>query len=416
MNQKQNIIILGGGQAAAYAAKEIRSVDNVSNLTIISEENFLPYERPPLSKDCLLNKKTFDQVFFFPKDFYENNNINFVDNKKIVDIDFDNNSIFSSSGDKFIYNKLLIATGSVNRKLIVDKEFQDNEKDILYLRDIKDSQFIKDKLTYSEEILIIGGGFIGLEIASSASQLGKKVFVVEMGKQLMGRAIPENIATLVQEVHKKNGNEIYLEAQINQIKKRGETYEVFLRSNKKISADLIIVGIGSLPNTEIFSNTSLKINNGILTNEFCQTSIPNVFAAGDVANFFHPFYNIHMRLESYKHAQNHGICAAKNIVGIKSSYTEIPWMWSDQFNLNMQMTGICNEYDVVIQRGIDVEDGIIYFFIKNSMIMGACGLGVERKIGRDIRLAGKISEKKIKVTKEILSDKNLKLNKVLSSS
>ena len=416
MNQKQNIIILGGGQAAAYAAKEIRSVDNVSNLTIISEENFLPYERPPLSKDCLLNKKTFDQVFFFPKDFYENNNINFVDNKKIVDIDFDNNSIFSSSGDKFIYNKLLIATGSVNRKLIVDKEFQDNEKDILYLRDIKDSQFIKDKLTYSEEILIIGGGFIGLEIASSASQLGKKVFVVEMGKQLMGRAIPENIATLVQEVHKKNGNEIYLEAQINQIKKRGETYEVFLRSNKKISADLIIVGIGSLPNTEIFSNTSLKINNGILTNEFCQTSIPNVFAAGDVANFFHPFYNIHMRLESYKHAQNHGICAAKNIVGIKSSYTEIPWMWSDQFNLNMQVTGICNKYDMVIQRGTNVEEGIIYFFIKNSMIMGACGLGVERKIGKDIRLAGKISEKKIKVTKEILSDKNLKLNKVLSSS
>ena len=416
MNQKQNIIILGGGQAAAYAAKEIRSVDNVSNLTIISEENFLPYERPPLSKDCLLNKKTFDQVFFFPKDFYENNNINFVDNKKIVDIDFDNNSIFSSSGDKFIYNKLLIATGSVNRKLIVDKEFQDNEKDILYLRDIKDSQFIKDKLTYSEEILIIGGGFIGLEIASSASQLGKKVFVVEMGKQLMGRAIPENIATLVQEVHKKNGNEIYLEAQINQIKKRGETYEVFLRSNKKISADLIIVGIGSLPNTEIFSNTSLKINNGILTNEFCQTSIPNVFAAGDVANFFHPFYNIHMRLESYKHAQNHGICAAKNIVGMKSSYTEIPWMWSDQFNLNMQVTGICNKYDMVIQRGTNVEEGIIYFFIKNSMIMGACGLGVERKIGKDIRLAGKISEKKIKVTKEILSDKNLKLNKVLSSS
>ena len=416
MNQKQNIIILGGGQAAAYAAKEIRSVDNVSNLTIISEENFLPYERPPLSKDCLLNKKTFDQVLFFPKDFYENNNINFVDNKKIVDIDFDNNSIFSSSGDKFIYNKLLIATGSVNRKLIVDKEFQDNEKDILYLRDIKDSQFIKDKLTYSEEILIIGGGFIGLEIASSASQLGKKVFVVEMGKQLMGRAIPENIATLVQEVHKKNGNEIYLEAQINQIKKREETYEVFLRSNKKISADLIIVGIGSLPNTEIFSNTSLKINNGILTNEFCQTSIPNVFAAGDVANFFHPFYNMHMRLESYKHAQNHGICAAKNIVGIKSSYTEIPWMWSDQFNLNMQVTGICNKYDMVIQRGANVEEGIIYFFIKNSMIMGACGLGVEGKIGRDIRLAGKISEKKIKVTKEILSDKNLKLNKVLPSN
>ena len=121
-----------------------------------------------------------------------------------------------------------------------------------------------------------------------------------------------------------------------------------------------------------------------------------------------------MRLESFKHAQNHGINAGKNIVGKKTSYNEVPWMWSDQFNLNLQLTGICNNYETFIQRGSNVEEGIIYFFLKNRMIQGACGVGIGGKIGRDIRLAGKLSEKKIKVTKEILSDKNIKLNKLLS--
>ena len=119
-----------------------------------------------------------------------------------------------------------------------------------------------------------------------------------------------------------------------------------------------------------------------------------------------------MRLESYKHAQNHGINAGKNIIGQKTSYDTIPWMWSDQFNLNLQLTGICNDYEAVVQRGSTLEEGIIFFFLKNRKIMGACGLGVGGKIGRDIRLAGKLSEKKTKVTKELLSDQNIKLNKI----
>ena len=157
---------------------------------------------------------------------------------------------------------------------------------------------------------------------------------------------------------------------------------------------------------------SLDIDNGIITDEFSQTSIANVFAAGDVANFFHPFYGLHMRLESFKHAQNHGINAGKNIVGRKNTYTEIPWMWSDQFELNLQMTGICSDYETIVQRGNSVKDGIIYFFLKNRRIIGACGVGIGGKIGRDIRLAGKLSKEKIKITKEILSNKNQKLNKI----
>ncbi len=227
----------------------------------------------------------------------------------------------------------------------------------------------------------------------------------------MGRVIPLKIAKLIQEKHESMGTKINLNVEIKNIEQKNEAFTIYY-NNETLLSDLIIIGVGSTPNTEIFRNTSLKIDNGILTDQFSATSIEDVYAAGDVSNFYHPFYQDYMRLESYKHAQNHGINAGKNLIGLKTSYCEIPWMWSDQFNLNLQLTGICNDYETSVQRGTTLEEGIIYFFLKNRKIMGACGLGIGGKIGRDIRLAGKLSEKKIKVTKELLSDKNIKLNKI----
>ena len=410
----KNIIILGGGQAGAYAAKEIRKNDTKSHLTIISEEKSLPYERPPLSKDFLLEKINFEKLLFFPNEFYKENKINVITDERITKVDFKNKYLISNKNNKFNYNKLLIATGSTNIKLQLENLDQVVSEEIIYLRDANDSRKIKKRLKLAKKIIIIGGGFIGLEIASAAAQLGKKVSVIEMAKQLMGRVIPVQIADIVQDIHEKKGNKFYLNTKIKKITKIDNSYEILLDTKVCLSADLIIVGIGSKPNTSIFINKDLKIDNGIITDEFCQTSIPDVYAAGDVSNFYHPFYKINMRLESFKHAQNHGNNAGKNISDVKTQYQEIPWMWSDQFNLNLQMTGICTNYESFIKRGNNIEEGIIYFFIKNRRIRGACGLGVGGKIGRDIRLAGKISEKNIKVTKEILSDRSIKLNKLLN--
>ena len=410
----KNIIILGAGQSAAYAAKQIREIDKDSQITIIGEEKNLPYERPPLSKDYILGKLKLEQFLFFSNEFYKQNNINIITEEKIIKVDFNKKTLTSSKNNDFNYDQLLIATGSKNRKFDIENLDKKIQNEIIYLRNIEESEEIKKRINIANEILVIGGGFIGLEIASSASQLGKKVTIVEMGDQLMGRVIPKEIADMIQSVHEENGNTIYLQTQIKKITKKNNSFQILLNSKTTLSADLIIVGIGSSPNTSLFVESSLEINNGIITDEFSRTSIPDVFAAGDVSNFFHPMYGTHMRLESFKHAQNQGINAGKNILGIQTSYAEIPWMWSDQFNLNLQMTGICNDYESFVQRGSDVQEGIIFFFIKNRRIRGACGLGVGGKIGRDIRLAGKISEKCIKVTKEILSNKNLPLKKLLS--
>ena len=413
MSKKKEIIILGGGQAAAYAAKEIRSIDSYSNLTIVTEEKKLPYERPPLSKDYLLDKIDFEKSLFFPQSYYDENNIICLRNEKIKMVDFENKKLSSVTNNHYNYDKLLIATGSKNKKLEINGLDQNDDK-VLYLRNIKESKAIKDKIKVASNVTIIGGGFIGLEIASSANQMNSNVTVLERTNQLMGRVVPNQISKIIQDLHEENGNKIYLDVTIKKVIKQNNSFEIILDSNDVIKADLIIVGVGALPDTDMFINSSLKIDNGIITDEFSQTSIADVYAAGDVSNFFHPFYGLYMRLESFKHAQNHGINAGKNIVGKETSYNEVPWMWSDQFNLNLQLTGICNNYETFIQRGSNVEEGIIYFFLKNRMIQGACGVGIGGKIGRDIRLAGKLSERKIKVTKEILSDKNIKLNKLLS--
>jgi 3-phenylpropionate/trans-cinnamate dioxygenase ferredoxin reductase subunit len=304
----------------------------------------------------------------------------------------------------------LIATGSINRQLRVNDEI-DNK--IFYLRNLDDAKKIKDKISKVSNIAIIGGGFIGLEIASSLNQQNKSVSLIEISKQLMGRIIPSQIANLVKGEHEKKGNQLYIDSKIKNIKKTDESYKILLENDITIEAEMIIGGIGSLPTLDLFYESDLEIENGILTNEFCETSIKDVYAAGDVSNFYHPIYKKNIRLESYQHAQNQGIIAGKNIAGIKSEYISVPWMWSDQFNLNIQLTGLCDDCDEVVVRGNSIENGIIYFFLKKEKIYGACGLGLMGKIGRDIRIASKLIEKNTTFDKKILSNQEEKLNALL---
>ena len=407
---KKKILIIGGGQSALYAAREIRRNDEEASITILGEEKQLPYERPPLSKDYLLNKKNEEDLVFNNSKVLDDKKIFYI-NTNIEKVDFNTKTLVSNNEKEYSYDILLIATGSENNKLKLDNNLED---EIYYLRNLEEAKIIKKKIENKNNIVIIGGGFIGLEIASSLSQLNKKVTLIEIGNQLMGRIIPKPIADLVKHTHEAAGNKIILNKQILQISKYNENYKILLSDNSKLEADFIIAGIGSRPSVSLFENTDLKLDNGVVTNEFCETSIKDVYAAGDVSNFYHPLYKQYIRLESYQHAQNHGICAGKNMSGLKTEYTSIPWMWSDQFNLNLQLTGICENFDEIIERGKDIENGIIYFFLKNKSIKGACGLGVAGKVGRDIRITTKLAEKNVMVDKRILGDENQKLNKLIS--
>ena len=409
MNTLNKILILGSGQAAIYAASEIRKYDKDSEISIFGNENYHPYERPPLSKEFLMGKKKEEEFLFFSKNFFADQNIHYI-NKEINGVDFKNKSLISFDNKKYFFDKLLITTGSTNRKIEIDRKI-DNE--IYYLRNLDDANNIKKKASEVNNIAIIGGGFIGLEIASSLNQQNKSVSLIEISNQLMGRIIPFPIANLVKVEHEKHGNKIYLDSKIKSIEKTNDAFKILLDNDHVIEAEMIIGGIGSIPTVDLFNDSDLKLKNGILTNAYNQTSVENVYAAGDVSNFFHPLYQKNIRLESYQHAQNQGINAGKNIAGIKSEYLSIPWMWSDQFDLNLQLTGLCDDYHEIIERGENIENGIIYFFIKDDKIVGACGLGLTGKVGRDIRIASKLIEKQTIIDKKILSNQKEKLNPLL---
>ena len=409
MNTLNKISILGSGQAAIYAASEIRKHDKDSEISIFGNESYHPYERPPLSKEFLMGKKKEEEFLFFSKNFFADQNIHYI-NKEINGVDFINKSLISFDNKKYFFDKLLITTGSTNRRIAIDQEI-DNE--IYYLRNLDDANQIKKKASEVNSIAIIGGGFIGLEIASSLNQQNKSVSLIEISNQLMGRIIPFPIANLVKVEHEKHGNKIYLDSKIKSIEKTNDAFKILLDNDHVIEAEMIIGGIGSIPTVDLFNDSDLKLKNGILTNAYNQTSVENVYAAGDVSNFFHPLYQKNIRLESYQHAQNQGINAGKNIAGIKSEYLSIPWMWSDQFDLNLQLTGLCDDYHEIIERGENIENGIIYFFIKDDKIVGACGLGLTGKVGRDIRIASKLIEKQTIIDKKILSNQKEKLNPLL---
>lgn len=405
-----SIVILGGGQAAANAIKSIRNLDKESPIILVSEENSLPYERPPLSKKCITGQQSFDSCTFFTKEFYREQNIDLLLGWRVENVDFSTRRLELASKPPIPFDRLLIATGSKNRTLSIDG-LEDGS--ILYLRSKEESQEIIFRSKSIDRILIIGGGFIGLELAASLRSLGKAVTVIEAGAQLMGRAIPKEIAEIVQKKHEEMGVKVLLNTTIESGTGKGENYEVKTSDGAALVCGLIIAGIGIEPNLDALMPDSIKIDNGILADEYGKTSIQNVFAAGDAASFWHPMYLSYMRLESFRHAQNHGANAGKNIAGVASIYEDIPWMWSDQYDLNIQLSGVTHDYDACVSRGSSLVDGILYFYLKNGLINGACGVAIGPKIGRDIRVAGMLSTARTEVDSTELEDPDIKLQKLI---
>jgi 3-phenylpropionate/trans-cinnamate dioxygenase ferredoxin reductase subunit len=406
---KEHIVIVGGGQAAAHAINEIRKINTDCSLSLISEEKELPYERPPLSKEYITQEKNLDDFLFFDKQFYQSKDVNVKLNLIVENIDFDNCKLNIDNNPDIFFDKLLICTGSKNKLINIQGL---NSQEIFQLRNLQESKNIIKKAKEVENIVIVGGGFIGLEIASSLSKLNKNITVIEAANQIMGRAIPKEIAELILTKHQKNNVRIILENKILNILKSKNIYEVTLSNNEIIKTEMLIAGIGVEPQIDLLKETNLKVENGIVTNEFCNTSANNVYAAGDVCNFYHPFYDKYMRLESWKHAQDHGIIAGKNILGQKNIYDEIPWMWSNQYDLNIQLTGIIQDYDNIVKRGKDIEAGIVYFYLKNNKIIAACGVGLPGKVSKEIRLASIFSKKKKQIDEKKLSDKSQDLKKI----
>ena len=331
-----SVVIIGAGHAGVAAAAALRKLDKSINITLISDEENLPYHRPPLSKKTIYSENpSFD--FLLSKDYYTNNNIKLIYNSPVEVIDPDNNCIMLLSKDLIHYEQLIIATGTQRRKIVI------NGSDLVKtLYSMKDAYAISKSIANSKKITIIGGGFIGCEIASGARKLNKKVTLIEAGPSILGRSVAPIFSKKIAQHHESQGISILTNCKATSI----NSNEV--KTNlKNISTDLAIAGIGVIPNIRLASQAKLDIDNGIVVNKYLQTTNKNIFAIGDIANFPFNSETGRLRLESIQNANDQAKIVANNIIAIRIKkellkYSPIPWFWSDQGDLKLQMAGIGN--------------------------------------------------------------------------
>jgi 3-phenylpropionate/trans-cinnamate dioxygenase ferredoxin reductase subunit len=402
----QKIIIIGGGQAGCQTATSLRALGFLGEISIYCSENYLPYQRPPLSKKFLLGELDKERLFFKPEKFYRDNNINFFLNSYVAKIEKENKKIFLNNNEEDSYDKLVIATGTKPREIDVDK---DSAKNIFYLRSIDDVSEIKDKVQSSKKVAIIGGGYIGLEVAAILKKLGLSVTIIEMAGRILERVTSQIISDFYTKVHNEEGVKILTNTSVESITKKSKDMEI-LTNNGAISADFVVVGIGVIPCDELASESGLKVQNGILVNEFCETSEKDIYSAGDCTVHPNSYYNKDIRLESVHNAIEQGKTVASSIMNKKTPYNQIPWFWSDQYDLKLQIAGLCIDYDDIIVRGNSDNRSFAVFYMKdNYMIASDCiNCPGEHMMSRRI-----ISDKII-VDKDRLSDVLIPIKEVIN--
>ena len=402
----QKIIIIGGGQAGCQTATSLRTSGFLGEISIYCSENYLPYQRPPLSKKFLLGELDKERLFFKPEKFYRDNNINFFLNSYVIKIEKENKKIFLNNNEEDSYDKLVIATGTKPREIDVDK---DSAKNIFYLRSIDDVLEIKGEVQSSKKVAIIGGGYIGLEVAAILKKLGLSVIIIEMAGRILERVTSQIISDFYTKVHNEEGVKILTNTSVESITKKSKDMEI-LTNNSAISADFVVVGIGVIPCDELASESGLKVQNGILVNEFCETSVKDIYSAGDCTVHPNSYYNKDIRLESVHNAIEQGKTVASSIMNKKTPYNQIPWFWSDQYDLKLQIAGLCIDYDDIIVRGNSDSRSFAVFYMKdNYMIASDCiNCPGEHMMSRRI-----ISDKII-VDKDRLSDVLIPIKEVIN--
>ncbi len=366
----ERVIIIGASHAGIQLAMSLRQLKYQGDILVITEEASLPYQRPPLSKGLLANKQTLEQIAIRPAAFYEKHQIVLRLDTKVVSIDKNAKTITLNDDSQLEYGHLALCTGARVRKLICEGADLNN---IHYLRTDQDIRTIQKGLNKSSRVVLIGGGYIGLETAASLSQLGCQVTVLEMAPRVLERVTAEPVSQFFSELHQSQGVSIVTEQAVNKITEQNGTLTLHCQSGATFEADKIIVGIGVIPNVELAQGAGLAIDNGIVVDEFGQTADPFIVAAGDCT--FHPnaFVGANVRLESVPNAMEQAKSAAASILGQQVAHHSLPWFWSDQYHIKLQIAGLNLGYDQAVTRG-DTSVGsasFVCFYFKNGQLIAA---------------------------------------------
>ncbi len=345
----EQIIIVGAGMAGGWAAVTLRQSGFTGRILLLGEESDRPYDRPPLSKTVLTAAEEPPPVFFHTLERYAELDISFRPNARVEAIEPASAQLRLAGGGTESYDKLLLVTGGRARGVPIP-----GGEHALLLRTLTDARRIRTALATAKQVVCIGAGVIGLETASSARQRGAGVIVLEAAPRAMGRALSPEGAHYMEGLHRHAGISLNFNQAVTGIQKHGDRFHVLLSDGKTVDADVVLAGIGIIRNTELASNAGITVDGGIVVDELCRTSAENIFAAGDVTAFPHPLFGRMLRLEIWRHAQNHAIAAAKAMLGGTDAYDDMPWFWTDQLGVNLQVGGLpADAATTVVRSGKD---------------------------------------------------------------
>lgn len=404
------MVIIGAGIAGTRAAHALRQEGWKGGINLISEEDHLPYDRPPLSKSVLLGGAVEEACNLYPMSSYIDNNINLLTRARVTHIDRQLKRVQISTGQTLPYKCLLLAMGSQARLLHMTGA---GLEAVRYLRTIDDARRIKQTLKSGKTILIVGAGFIGLEVAAAAATRGSRVIVVEAGNRPMMRAVPAEVAQIMMQEHQRNGVEIKCGVHIEELLGKHQVQGVKLSDGTTQLCDLVVVGIGVLPRTEIADSCGLKIDNGIVVDETLQTNDPNIYAVGDVCSFPSASFNIRTRLESWKNAEDQAKFVAKNMLGACQPYKNVPWFWSDQYEMSIHIAGLPLIGSKTTERRIGDHSKVFFSSDDDGFLVGASGIGKVEEIARDVRLAQMLIAQRAQPELLKLGDPKVKLKSFL---
>ena len=361
------MVILGAGHAAGQAAASLRQESYEGEIVIIGDEPHIPYQRPPLSKAYLSGDVELDRVHLRPEKFYQDKNVTLKLGVKASGIDTSAKTVSTDAGETIAYDKLLITTGGRPRKLSIPGS---DLAGIHYLRTIADVDGIRDEMAPDKKLVIVGGGYIGLEVASVAVKAGLEVHVLEMEARILQRVTTPEMSEYYHGLHESRGVHIHTSTGVTGFSGDGRVQAVQC-GDQEFPADIVIVGIGIIPNVEIAEAAGIQCDNGIVVDEGCRTSATDVYAAGDCTNHPNPLLNRRLRLESVPNAMEQARVAAANMCGGDKTYASIPWFWSDQYELKLQMVGFSGDGDTQVLRGSKADNQFAVFYLKDGKVVAA---------------------------------------------
>jgi 3-phenylpropionate/trans-cinnamate dioxygenase ferredoxin reductase subunit len=370
---EQTFIIVGASVAGAKAAEELRTAGFDGRVLLIGAERERPYERPPLTKDYLRGESPREKAYVHEQDFYEQHQIELETDATVTAIDPAQSRVTLADGRAFGYHRLLLATGAEPRRIpIVGSELDG----VHYLRTLADCDALRERLQVGGRVVVVGGGWIGSEFASSARQAGLEVTVVDPISLPLERIFGAEIGAFYRDVHRDHDVELVLGERVEAFEGERAVASVRTAAGRVIECDFVIVGIGVVPRVELASSAGLATDNGILVDEKLQTSTPDVFAAGDVARAFHPFYGERIRVEHWANALNQGHAAAHAMLGEPVSYDRIPYFFSDQYDVGMEYSGHAPRWDEVVFRGDPADGEFIAFWLRERRVLAGMNVNV----------------------------------------